>query len=239
MLHTSFFNDVMIHDMMQGVLCGAVAGVIAKTVVAPAERIKMSFQVTTEKFTYQTAFVKGRDFIRTDGILSLWRGHSTTIMRVAPYAGFSYAFHDVAERMFKKMAGEPLPFWYKFLAGSIGGFAGTLLTYPLDVMRVRLALIPGATFSTIIKQGGLFHGLLPTLLGIIPYSGTTWCVKQTLQEAYVDISKKKPSSGYALLINAFAGLCGQLVTYPLDIIRRRMQMAISDATNPNLSINMR
>jgi len=39
----------------------------------------------------------------TGGVLSLWKGHSTTIVRVAPYAGLCYAAHDYFENQFKIM----------------------------------------------------------------------------------------------------------------------------------------
>ena len=56
---------------------------------------------------------------------------------------------------------------YEFLAGSIGGIGGTLLTYPLDVLRVRLALLPDATWTKAVNHGGLFQGLIPTLAGTL------------------------------------------------------------------------
>ncbi len=84
--------------MMTNILCGGVAGVVAKTAVAPAERVKMSYQTTKDRFSLRAALHRGKDIIKKDGAISLWRGHSTTVLRVAPYAGFSYAFHDLAER---------------------------------------------------------------------------------------------------------------------------------------------
>jgi len=146
-----------------------------------------------------------------------------------------------------------LPFIYKFTAGAFGGGFATLLTYPLDVLRVRLALVPGATWTSTIRQGGLFQGLLPTMLGIIPYSGTSWTVKQFLSERYnhhfnhgrrsregesdeknaimyqgksLSMEKVGPNMLESLIMNAIAGLSGQFVTYPLDIVRRRMQMSV-------------
>lgn len=126
---------------------------------------------------------------------------------------------------------------YKFLAGSIAGAGATLLTYPLDVLRVRLALIPGSTWSSILKQGGLYQGLRPTLYGIIPYSGTSWCIKQVLLERFMNAQdcakcdRKSPHLFESLIINGIAGLSGQFVTYPLDIARRRMQLhPTSDTT---------
>ena len=157
---------------VESILCGSIAGVVAKTAIAPAERVKMSFQISLDKFTLRSAFQRGKEMALKDGILSLWKGHSTTVLRVAPFSGISYAAHDMAEQKFKKyLKTDNLPFMYKFLAGSIGGATGTFYTYPLDVLRVRLALTPGSTWLTTVRQGGLFQGLTPTIMGIIPYSG--------------------------------------------------------------------
>jgi solute carrier family 25 protein 42 len=220
----SVYDCLRGNDMYSSIFCGAVAGVCAKTVIAPAERIKMSFQVTHEPFTYSQAYKRASQVIKNNGVLALWKGHSTTIIRVTPYAGLSYAFHDYAENQFKEYLNtEQLPFIHKFLAGSIAGAGSTLLTYPLDVLRVRLAL--GGSWQASVRQGGLFQGLVPTLLGIIPYSGIAWCVKQTMVEFFVKVEKRDPVILESLLINAIAGLCGQFITYPLDVVRRRMQIA--------------
>jgi solute carrier family 25, member 42 len=250
-------------------LCGALAGIAAKTVIAPIERVKMSFQVSSEIFTLQAALKRGIWSLQNEGFFALWKGHSTTVLRVAPYAAFSYTFHDLAEEFFKRRQAQfdekhaihpqiiHLSPWYKFSAGAIGGLAGTLLTYPLDVLRVRIAL--GGNWQSAVKQQGLFRGLLPTLLGIVPYAGVAWLTKQTLLESYqqyLALKWRLAQHGYSqnsssdhsdnsqtllkevqkinllasLTINAFAGLVGQFVTYPLDVLRRRMQMAAPLAT---------
>ncbi len=196
------------HTTTSQIFCGAVAGIVAKTAIAPLERIKMSFQVSHQKYTSAAALERGKEIYREGGVRGLWRGHTTTIVRVAPFAGLSYAIHDFAEEEFKVMLGaEKLPFAYKFLSGSIGGMGATVLTYPLDVLRVRLALIPGSTWSSTIKQGGLYHGLGATVAGIIPYTGTGWCVKQTLLEFFPEVNEKSkaPNVPALLLINGIAG----------------------------------
>lgn len=195
------------NEVLLSILCGSIAGAVAKTAVAPAERVKMRFQISSDTFSLTKAFQHGAEIYRKGGILSLWRGHSTTIIRVAPYSGISYAAHDYAEEQFKKhLQTEQLPFLFKFLAGSVGGATGTFFTYPLDVLRVRLALTPGSSWSNIMQSGGLYQGLIPTMLGIIPYSGTAWMVKQTLLEKFPSVFHRKPTLIESLTLNAIAGL---------------------------------
>lgn len=193
-------------------ICGAIAGMISKTCIAPPERIKMTFQVSRDNFNYSAAIQRGYDIIHRGGVLSLWKGHSTTLLRVAPYAGLSYTFHDYTEHLFKKKLrlkqgnnskNITLPPLYKFLSGAAAGFGGTILTYPLDVMRVRLAL--GSSWKDAIRQKGFFQGLSPTLLGIVPYSGIAWLAKQTLLEEFHITTSRKPTLLESLAINALAG----------------------------------
>eukprot|EP01041_Mallomonas_annulata_P011051 gene11051-23107_t len=237
MNHHYIQHELAQHPVSSRVICGAIAGVIAKTAIAPAEKVKMSFQTSTQKFSFLQAFNKGKEMFLKDGILSLWKGHSTTIVRVAPFAGLNFLFHDYAELAMKKsLKKEQLPFVYKFLAGSFGGACATILTYPLDVLRVRLALIKNSTWSSTFKQGGLYQGLFPTLLGIVPYSGTIWCVKQTLHEYYPTVSGHNLTNFESFFLNGFAGICGQFVSYPLDVLRRRMQMFVPAPGQPSPSL---
>ena len=73
----------------------------------------------------------------------------------------------------------------------------------------------------LLQAGGLlslYSGLKPTLVGIVPYAGTSFAVFETLKT-------EETSFGQRFLIGALAGLTAQAVTYPLDVIRRRMQVA--------------
>jgi hypothetical protein len=41
--------------------------------------------------------------------------------------------------------------------------------------------------------------------GIIPYSGTAWCVKQTIAEVFPTVIHRKQTTTELLISNAFAG----------------------------------
>ena len=71
-------------------------------------------------------------------------------------------------------------------------------------------------------------------MGIIPYAGISFFTYETLKELYSDyFHQKKLHPLHRLLFGACAGLFGQSATYPLDIIRRRMQTnGISGPSRP-------
>ena len=58
----------------------------------------------------------------------------------------------------------------------------------------------------------------------MPYAGISFFTYETLKKLYSDyFHQKKLNPLHRLLFGACAGLFGQSLTYPLDIIRRRMQ----------------
>lgn len=56
----SRFNHLQLSNTL---MCGALAGIAAKTVIAPIERVKMSFQVTSERFTLRGALNRGTVYV--------------------------------------------------------------------------------------------------------------------------------------------------------------------------------
>ena len=75
-------------------LSGGIAGMIAKTIIAPIERIKYLFVVfsilsrktSNRKFTYQLFKHDFLTIVNKHGILNLWRGNLLNIGRVFPTA---------------------------------------------------------------------------------------------------------------------------------------------------------
>jgi hypothetical protein len=130
----------------------------------------------------------------------------------------------------------------KFLTGALTGMTSTICTYPVDVARARMAVAPkgvtntlGAAFREMAadprRWKAFYAGLTPTLAGIIPYSGTTWATYETLKERMLRARGEDPDSGELpthlnALCGGFAGIVGQTVSYPFDVVRRRMQTLV-------------
>ena len=126
-----------------------------------------------------------------------------------------------------------LPPGRRFIAGSLAGATATALTYPLDMVRARMAVTKASAhkslidmFSHIYSVHGvitLYRGLIPTLLGVFPYAGSSFYTYETLKETYRRHYNESPPRLIRIGAGAIAGLVGQSFSYPLDIVRRRMQ----------------
>ena len=281
---------------LESLLAGGVAGAVAKTAIAPADRVKIIFQVDSKRaFSVRDAFAVARDIVTREGVHGLWRGNGVMMARVVPYAGVSFAAYPRYEAAFRGFFSEARDSFAsfetdkqkptsssvltKFLAGSAAGATATAMTYPLDLMRARYAAagaVPGLVFESagngadlktaadanaktsrrrlfrdlgavFRREGlrGLYGGMTPTLLGIVPYAGISFATFETLKSRYAETRRdafdknahrdgfttKKSSSddsempvGLRLLFGGVAGLFAQSVTYPLDIVRRRIQV---------------
>ena len=78
-------------DMTRRMVCGGVAGMIAKTATNPLERIKMLSQ-TGEFGAKEGAKVSILDLyksiIRNEGIIGLWAGNGANLLRVFPVSAY-------------------------------------------------------------------------------------------------------------------------------------------------------
>ena len=92
-----------------------------------------------------------RQTIATDGILGLFRGSTAAICRNVPHSAIVYTIYPLAEQY---IGGEPSgptkqkhTFATRFWAGYATLFAATLVTHPLDTIRVRIAVNQGTVCS--------------------------------------------------------------------------------------------
>jgi hypothetical protein len=137
----------------------------------------------------------------------------------------------------------------KFLAGATAGCVAVVGCYPLDLVRTRLTTeLEGrehyrGMVDAIVKihrsEGmlGFFSGLVPTLCVAVPNFAISYTVYGTLKEQALDDDlfynlrtlddeDKQPKLGFVLTVicGACSGALATLATFPMDTIRRRMQI---------------
>jgi solute carrier family 25 protein 42 len=209
---------------------GACSGAVAKTIIAPLDRTKIIFQTSEGRaFSWAAVNQELRRIMREEGYAKLWKGHSATLSRVAPYAAIQFASFDVLKRRLP----QPAEWWELLLAGATAGALSVIFTYPLDLMRARMAVgyhhgsVLGNLRQIYRERGfqALYRGLNPTLLGILPYAGISFSSFDLFKRNLKALKGGKEISTMERLgCGAFAGFLAQSVTYPLDIVRRRMQI---------------
>ncbi|GBG34760.1 Mitochondrial carrier protein [Hondaea fermentalgiana] len=231
---------------------GGVAGSVAKTMVAPLERVRIMAQTG---YARKSMFKTAQMIVEKEGVQGLWRGNFVNCARVFPSRGILFSFNDMykvalAQRFLddsitlqdgflvsaKSQKRHEVPFWLSFTSGSVAGMTACALTYPLDVARTRMSgkLVRAdgvqnrmfGTLAHMAKTEGIlswYRGVGPTLLGAIPYEG----IKFAVFDASIGILETiQPENKVInkLVAGAFGGACAGFVMYPNDTVRRIMQM---------------
>ncbi|KAG5715572.1 hypothetical protein E4T56_gene17998 [Termitomyces sp. T112] len=124
-------------------LAGGIAGCVAKTIVAPLDRVKILFQASNPDFrkyagSWSGAFRAVGEIYSNRGVRGLFQGHSATLLRIFPYAGIKFMAYDQVHHILMPTR-EQETNARRFLAGAISGTMSVFVTYPLDVIRVRMA----------------------------------------------------------------------------------------------------
>lgn len=109
-----------------------------------------------------------------------------------------------------------------------GGISATPIS-PVKAIRAQIF------YSAPILS--FYRGFTVTLLGMVPYAGMSFLTWEYLRAKFLPVpigeprARLKPTPVANMLIGAAAGLVAQTVSYPLEVIRRRMQ--VGGLTNPD------
>lgn len=138
-------------------LAGGIAGCVAKTVVAPLDRVKILFQASNPDFqkyagSFSGTFRAGHELYKEAGFRGLFQGHSATLIRIFPYAAIKFMVYDQVHHFLMPTKAQETNV-RRFVAGAISGTMSVFFTYPLEVIRVRMAFqTRPANSSSIISR---------------------------------------------------------------------------------------
>lgn len=234
---------------VRSLLAGGIAGMAAKSFVAPADRIKILYQVSSAEFHLRHIPHVASSIVKNEGVAALWKGNTATLIRVFPYSGIQFMVFDrckqyiLHQHELGRIAGtkDPDHPWglsplESLLSGSLAGCISVVMTYPLDLTRAQLAVLKrkphernlgfaGVLAKNYRERGvhGLFRGVTPTILGILPYSGIAYALNEQAKRKIHNTLKREPTTIEKMQCGALSGLFAQTTTYPLEVTRRRMQ----------------
>jgi solute carrier family 25 (adenine nucleotide translocator) protein 4/5/6/31 len=238
-----------IEQLATDLIIGGSVGAVAKTLMAPVERIKLLMQTQHSNPLVISGEIKpygsmGECFSRVkaeQGFLAFWRGNLVNCLRYAPQQGSALAFNDFLNRSFPAYNSQT-DFWKSFAtkltSGGVAGALANTICYPFDFARTRLASdlkggkpqfkgIADCILTTVRNQGipGLYTGWLVTCMGAFVYrAGQLGCFRQIQ-----DLNPYQADKGTLGAVSSFAAVTFARTivmpfNYPFDTVRRRMML---------------
>lgn len=134
----------------------------------------------------------------------MFKGHSATLLRIFPYAAIKFLAYEQIRVVIIPSRDKETPL-RRLISGSLAGVTSVFCTYPLEVIRVRLAFETKhgmrSSFSKICRQiyhegtssssgsasrslgtglANFYRGFQPTVVGMIPYAGMSFLTHDTI-----------------------------------------------------------
>ena len=206
-------------------LAGSISGMVSKTLTAPLERIKILAQTCHTNYS-SIGIVK--NIIKQEGISGLFRGNIVGIMKVGPTAALVSVTYNILVHFLPKDKeyDKYEPYW-RFISGGLAGAFANTCTYPLDIIRARMAVQNQNNMRTVVKllfhEGpqACFRGLGPTLIAVVPFIAIQQSSYDTIKKYMLNYYLPSVTLNFGCGISA--GILAQSITFPFDVIRRQMQ----------------
>ncbi|KAJ5947731.1 hypothetical protein N7466_000746 [Penicillium verhagenii] len=206
----------------------------------------------TQRRTFTSTLDGLRKIARNEGVSTLWRGLSATLMMGIPANIIYFAGYDWLRTDDKSPVRKYVPDVYApFIGGAIARTTAAAATSPVEMFRTRLQAIPGtgaghfrATLQDLHKMtknkgyASLWRGLSLTMWRDVPFSGLYWWgyekVKLNLENARqqapnisgADLDAPTSATAFfdSFIAGATSGSVAALVTTPFDVGKTRQQV---------------
>ena len=207
---------------------GGMSAAVSRTCIAPLELYRLQRQ---NSFMPNSTI---RAVIKKEGIRHLWKGNYVNCLRAFPQFSVSYAIQNYIKKYNFKYLDESKR---TFISSAIGGSISIYTIYPLETIRSRLALQTNKNhyvglFDAIkkIKFLDMYHGSSISVFGFGLYNAIIF----TSYPKFKSMFSNKFGDGYLnkILCGGMTGIFAISITYPTDLIRRRLQLQGYDSHVP-------
>ncbi|CAA7404949.1 unnamed protein product [Spirodela intermedia] len=230
-------------DASKYLIAGGVAGAASRTATAPLDRLKVLLQVQTAKANIIPAI---KDIWKEGRLLGFFRGNGLNVVKVTPESAIKFYTFEMLKGVIVNLRGEDMNdigASGRLIAGGLAGAVAQTAIYPIDLIKTRLQTHPseagraphlGKLSRDIWLQEGpraFYRGLIPSLLGIVPYAGIDLAAYETLKDlsrTYI-LENSEPGPLVQLGCGTISGALGATCVYPLQVIRTRMQAQPTNA----------
>ena len=182
-------NGKKVNNTYITIISGSIAGTVATFAKQPISRIKWLRQIPSKgSMASKDNILKlSINISKTEGIIGFWRGSVASVLRNIPHSIIVYTLYPKYYRALKehnikiiKHSNEKNEFLIKTVSGSLTAFSATMITHPMDTLRVRTAVQYNeiiytnvlGSFKKIFRDEtvkSFYKGMPMTLLGLCWY----------------------------------------------------------------------
>ncbi|CAN0909580.1 Mitochondrial substrate carrier family protein B [Linum grandiflorum] len=210
-------------------VAGGVAGALSKTCTAPLARLTILFQIqgmhsTAASLSKASIWHEASRIVREEGVRAFWKGNLVTIAHRLPYSSVNFYAYEHYKELLHRVPGLGShkdsiggDVFVHFLGGGMAGVTAATATYPLDLVRTRLAAQTNVIYyrgishalQTICKEEGvrgLYKGLGATLLGVGPNIALSFSVYESLRSFWQSHRPEDPTVAVSLACGSLSGI---------------------------------
>nr|XP_040580457.1 mitochondrial thiamine pyrophosphate carrier 1-like isoform X1 [Lepeophtheirus salmonis] len=213
-------------------IASAFSGAYTRLVCQPLDVLKIRLQIKADgQFSLYQSFVS---LFKKEGVRGLWKGHNSGQLLSIFYGVGQFGVYGLLSKQRK----DPDSKLFTFAIGNLAGLTATVISFPFDVVRTRMVAqgLKIHTYNGIFdalnkiirnERSALFRGLLPTILAQSPYAGFQFLFYKFFSSIWRDnfgVSNSSILSG-STICGTLAGLSSKLIVFPLDTIKKQMQVS--------------
>ncbi|KAM3123864.1 hypothetical protein CJJ07_001268 [Candidozyma auris] len=235
--HLSKGSDV---SPAESLVAGSISGAVARAITAPMDTIKIRLQLQHSQKQHISGSQTVMNLLKKEGIKALWKGNVPAEILYILYGASQFTSYSYLNTHLRELQNSwnfnISPSFHTFIVGCGAGLTSTAVTYPFDLLRTRLAASEAKNFLSMTKVAkhlheekgilGFFAGIRPSLLSIIASSGLFFWSYSLARAATNRIYDKFGFQvwGVEAVCGFTAGTTAKGITFPLDTLRKRMQM---------------
>jgi len=232
---------------------GALSGALVRLVGQPLDVAKIRLQLQVESDAgrkYSGLFNLLFTMPKEEGIRSLWKGHLAAQLLSISYGVTSFGVFELLTKLIfisgsSKMQEPAFRPVTHFVCGGIGGCAATIVSFPFDVIRTRMVAqsevkkVYTSSLDAVYKlqaEGGIkafYRGLAVTMAAVGPQTGLQFgfyslfnqIMSGLVTQHDSELNQRVMTTLGSLSCGALAGLSAKLSVYPLDTVKKRLQIS--------------
>ena len=220
-------------QLYKNIFTAGLSSMVARTIICPLERVEIFRQLDKVEYKGKSITQALFTIYNKQGFLGLFKGNTAALNRIFPFSAIEFYSMEMFKNIFlrgQSNSKRSNSKKYILLCGTLTAFNAITFTYPLDVVRTRIAanttdknITETRFIKTLINlyysQGilGLYKGYSISFIGSMPFIAIKQSIYEILKLTY-------SNHNYQDLLNfmygSFASLFGTTLLYPTYMLKR-------------------